>query len=205
MDRSSYSGVKSCRSFQPICPVCKGIGDLKNPRGVLVKLPDNHHSHKRYAYVYMHHPNLRVLCYYAEACKMCQLLRRQLRIHIPRDLDKTATAGSPAPGCMGTHSTWAKHAAESDDNDPIDTDLAELTKPENLRIRLDFEAFSSRRIVLRHFSDENNGPRGCIDHFDIEVIALGHHLSGSLPGFKHPCGSMLHNGIMTLLGDADAG
>lgn len=184
MDSDSISSFESVGSSgSSICPVCQGIGDLKNPRGVSVKLPDDHFSLKRYAYVYMHYPSLRALCNHADCCDMCQLLRDTLKLHIAKGFDKAATA-------------------ESDDDASIATDLAELTTKENLLIVQDFKHFGSRRIALRHFSDEETGPRGSRNDFDIEVLALGHNLPTSIWGFKHSRGSMFHDGILILLGDA---
>lgn len=187
MDSDSNSSFESVGSSgSSVCPVCQGIGDLKNPRGVSVKLPDDHHSRKRYAYVYMHYPNLRVLCNHAEGCDMCKLLRDKLKRCIMKGFDKAATA-------------------ESDDDASIATNLAELTRPENLQVRWKFKHFKSRRVALRHFSNERTGPRGGLDHFDIEVLALGHDWTSKIRGFKHSRGSMFHNGIMTLHGNSNAG
>lgn len=186
MDSDSNVSFESIGfSGSPVCPVCQGFGDLENPRGVLVKLPDNHYSRKRYAYVYMHYPSLRVLFNHAEGCDMCQLLCDGLEYCIP-GFDKAATA-------------------ESDNEASIATNLEELTRPENLHIRRDFEHFESRRVALRYFSDEETGPRGSLDYIDTEVIALGHNFRSIIRGFKHSREYMFHDGIVPLLGDFNAG
>lgn len=159
-----------------------------------MNLPDDHYSGKRYAYVYMHYPSIRVLCNYAEAgCNMCTLLRSSLEFCTTTRLDKP-----------GMHPESTIYAAESDDDASIDIDLSELTTPENLRERWNFKHIRSRRITLRHFSDEETGPRGSLDHFDIEVLALSHDHTSNIRGFKHSRGSMLHDDIITLVGDANA-
>lgn len=196
---SSFESVGS--SGSSVCPVCQGIGDLKNPRGASVKLPDDHHSGKRYAYVYMHHPSLRVLCDSADAgCDMCALLRDVPRRRIGKGFHKATMACSPSPGTTGTHFESTKHAVESeDDASSIATNLAELTRPENLQKDWEFKHFRSRRIALRHFSDEGTGPRGSLKPFYIQVLALGHDFPSKIRGFKQPCGSIFHDDIMTLL------
>lgn len=191
-----------------ICPVCQGIGDLKSPRGVSVKLPDNHYSRKRYAYIYMHYPNTGLLCHSEEAgCEMCKLLREELEsqcwIARGKGFDEANTACSPAPGNTSTCPESIIHAAEIDDDVSIVTDLAELTRPESLRKTWDFKHVESRRIALRLFSDEEAGPRGSPTPFNIEVFDLGHNFRSNIPGFKQSCESMFHHDIMVLLGDTN--
>lgn len=191
MDSDSDSSFEFEDSLPSACPVCRGIGDLKNPRGVSVKLPDRNERHKRYAYVYMHHPSIRVLCKYSKACKMCRLLRKELKAHVPVGFDKFAAAYSPPPRATETRPESTTHATEPDDDyESIATDLQELRKPHNLRM-LDFKHFRSRRVVLRCFFDDDAGPRGSINRFDVEVLALGYCHLGKIRGFIHPCKSIV--------------
>lgn len=190
MDHSKGSSLESMGSpSSSLCPVCQGIGDLKNPRGVSVKIQDDRWS--EYAYVYMHYPSIGALYNSAEAgCDLCKLLRSELQRDIVGDFNKATAACSPEP----------------DDASSIAADLAEFTRPENLHISaMDFKHGRSRRIVLLHHSKEGTGPRGDLTHFHIRIFPVGHRSLSQIRGFKLSREYIVYYDITIPLGDANTG
>lgn len=209
MDKKSDSSFRSGGlSASSVCPVCQGFGDLKNPRGVSVKLseeysrphlPKNYYSRPGFVYIYMHYPNIWALYNSAEAgCGMCKLLHSELHAYIVRFGEATA-ACSPAPETTATHPLSTIYAAESDDDALIAAHLAELTRSDNLQYSPALKHVLGTRIALQHPCDKSTGPRGMSHIFNIEILAPSYNYTANVRGFNHARKSMFHDGIMTFL------
>lgn len=187
MDKASHSSIE--RLGSSICQVCQGLGDLRNPRGALVEMPEGQRLDGHYHYIYMHHPSIAALVRSAKGCSICKVLCHDLRSGHATDFDQAAGVVSPA---LTTASKRVKSIMDAEtSHDQAAAYLAEQVKSMTYFYDLDLGDIGKGRIIIQHSSHDKLGPRGTIDKLYTRVnLPNVDFLYGVLSGFQTSCRSI---------------
>lgn len=141
------------------CHVCQGIGDLKNPRGLMAK------TLLGYGYWYLHHPNLRALLNSGEAgCCTCALFCVRLKESAGSLYSKDLfTLACETPG---EDSTSTAYFAQSRNDILAATQLAKLAKEDKLNgiAAPDLGIHGHGRVLLCFICKDKTGLRSSKGH-----------------------------------------
>lgn len=160
MDSGDESpGSESVASF--VCDICQGFGDMKNPRGFILKIEreDDYRVYDDtcYVYVYMHHPDLGTLLVSEdEGCDVCAVICSSFRGFLSGneddDLESLARESEQPEPVADTTQT----------NDELltATRFAAVVKQERGFTDERLEEYDNGRIVLIVDCNQESGPRG---------------------------------------------
>ncbi|KAG8168158.1 hypothetical protein KVR01_003847 [Diaporthe batatas] len=165
-----------------VCHVCRGLGDLSNPRGFAEKLTAAEqrywppfYADCEYIYIYVHHSNVVVLRASAEAgCDGCTVLYNSLKTgrHGDIDLDTTAASYPPVRGPKQPESVANTDELMDDDNQAA-TKFADIIRQDRAFDGMRLEHYVNGRVVLSFPCDHESGPRACsTDRSRLTVRAL---------------------------------
>lgn len=148
------------------CHVCQGIGDLKNPRGLMAK-------GFFYGYWYLHHPNLRALLSSGDAgCSTCALFYVKLKEAAGSLYSKDSfTLACETPR---EDSTSTSYFAQSQSDILAARQLAKLAKREKLSgIAVpDLGIHGHGRVLLCFKCKEKTGLRSNKGHNKARIFVL---------------------------------
>lgn len=172
MDSDDSSSFERLASF--ICDICQGFGDMKNPRGFILKLEPDEHSlnDSSHVYTYMHHANVgALLASEKSGCKACTLICNRLRDPNEDIFNRLVRLYSPTG--QSEHPEPAVHATQLSDDISTATQFAECAKQDRAFTEERLRNYDNGRVVLVFHCDKESGPIEASSDFQyISVWAL---------------------------------
>lgn len=161
---SMYSGDESSSSelgASFVCDICQGFGDMKNPRGFILKLKPEEKiwDDACYVYAYMHHANVRALLASEEkGCDVCAIICSSFREYSHGEFHKQVAQYSQAREFKRLRSM--ANTTQTDDEALTATRFAGVVKKERAFTEERLRKYDNGRIVLVVYCDQESGPRG---------------------------------------------
>lgn len=189
------SSFESVVSF--VCDICQGFGDMKNPRGFIMKLEPEEKFPNRddecYVYAYMHHPNVgTLLVSKEEGCDVCAIVCSSLRSSNHDVFDEQVALCSPVGRSEQPDSIAS--IVQTNGETWTATLFAGVLKQDRAFTEDRLRKYDNGRIVLIVRCDQEAGPRGSSktsQHVDALVMGLPalHMRSPSFTVFNSACAS----------------
>lgn len=175
-DESSSSG--SLASF--VCDICQGFGDMKNPRGFILKIePEDDfrvYDDTCYVYVYVHHPDLdTLLVSEEEGCNVCAVICSSFREYgFDARLNRQPQVDLDSPAQNSKRQERVANTTQTNDETLTATRFAGLVRQERGFTEERLMKYDNGRIVLIMDRNQESGPRRSAKPINfVGVWALG--------------------------------
>lgn len=203
-DSESRCGSDFRQINKSLCDVCRGLVDLKSPRGfildscnVLDSLGNLDPHYGRYVFTYIHHANLEILLATANAgCWFCKTIVGSIWEYSNTSLEKHIAERSLDQGSAQPNS--APHPVEPDQDMMAATELAELAKRGGLYRTEDLEAHGPGRIIVQSYFPTKFDRPGNNGYalYETHTLTRG-ALDGLFHYFTSPCMSQCKGDMLS--------